>query len=262
MTDFQAICPKGLYMLLACCMLAAACHSPAAREENHLAQQVIDQAIAVHGGSRYEDADIRFRFRDKTYRALLQNGRFQYERSFPLPEDSLQLVHDVLTNEGFFREINGIRQALPDSTADKYANALNSVIYFALLPYRLNDPAVNKTYLGEVRIKGEPYHKIAIDFDQQGGGKDYEDTFVYWIHQQQYTMDYLAYRFHVEGGGIRFRAAYNPRLVGGIRFADYENYQMDPTYPLHLADSLYEAGALKRLSLIELKDIQLSPPSE
>ncbi len=89
--------------------------------------------------------------------------------------------------------------------AEVYSNSVNSVAYFALLPFRLNDAAVNKRYIGTSEIKGEPYFEIEVTFQQKGGGKDHDDVFIYWIHQQHFTMDYLAYSFIVDGGGTRFR---------------------------------------------------------
>lgn len=89
----------------------------------------------------------------------------------------------------------------------KYYNSVNSVHYFAYLPQGLNDKAVQKELLGEVVLKGEPYYKVRVTFAQEGGGNDYEDVFIYWFHKQKFTMDYLAYEFHVDGGGMRFREA-------------------------------------------------------
>jgi hypothetical protein len=64
---------------------------------------------------------------------------------------------------------------LPEEKETAYANSLNSVIYFALLPHGINDDAVNKEYLAETTIKDQPYHKIKITFDPEGGGSDYEE---------------------------------------------------------------------------------------
>lgn len=223
-----------------------------------MAQEVVNQAIEAHGGEAYEHAEIRFRFRDRMYHYRRQGGRFRYERHFTSPGTPDEQVMDVLTNEGFTRRVNGSEVAVVDSMASKYANALNSVIYFALLPYGLNDAAVNKRYLGTTHLKGIPYHKVFVSFEQEGGGEDFEDTFMYWFRTDTYHMAYLAYRFHTEGGGVRFREAYEAREVSGIRFAHYVNYKMDPELPLEWADSLFEAGALDQLSLIETEEVSVS----
>src|SRR5690606_31656644 len=149
---------------------------------------------------------------------------------------------------------------LPDTTATKYANSVNSVHYFVRLPQGLNDKAVNKELLEPESIGGKQYHKIKVTFDQEGGGDDFQDTYLYWIDVETFEVDYLAYDFHVNGGGQRFRKAYNPRMLEGIRFVDYENY-LPPQKGTSLMDigQLFDRGKLKLLSKIELTDITVEP---
>ena len=221
------------------------------------AQSIIDAAIEAHGGALYENVHISFDFRKRHYVLHHEQGVFQYERHF---EDSTGKIRDILNNEGFKRYLND--QDITDTVkkAAAYTRSVNSVAYFVLLPYRLNDPAVIKEYLGETSIKDEPYHKIGVTFQQQGGGEDFEDQFVYWIHQKHHTMDYLAYLYYTDGGGKRFRAPYNQRVIEGIRFTDYENYkEVSDNIPIDQYDSLYQAGALKLLSKIELENIKVQP---
>jgi len=68
-------------------------------------------------------------------------------------------------------------------------------------------------------------------------------------------VDYLAYSYHVNGGGVRFRSAYNSREVDGVRFQDYINYKHDSTTPVEEMDEYYLKGELKELSKIELRNI-------
>ncbi len=123
------------------------------------------------------------------------------------------------------------------------------MIYFALLPHGLNDAAVNKEYLGEAIIKDQPYHKIKVTFDPEGGGSDHEDEFIYWIHQKSNSMDFLGYSFHVNEGGLRFREAYNVRNINGIIFSDYINYEpASNTITLDKLDIAFQNSGLKNLS--------------
>lgn len=216
------------------------------------AQAIVDQAIETHGGKRYERFHLSFDFRDRHYTARRDGGRFAYERAF---SDSTGQVRDVLNNEGFFREVNGRKVPLTDKKRQAYAASVNSVIYFILLPYGLNDEAVQKRYAGEARLEGRPYHKIEVTFRQEGGGKDYTDTFVYWIDQERHTVDYLAYT----NEGLRFRKAVNPRFVNGIRFADYLNYEskLYPQAPVSSLDSLFTAGKLNKLSEIINENVEV-----
>lgn len=221
------------------------------------AQQIVDAAIEKHGGSRYEDSRVSFEFRGRKYIATRQGSKFQYERIFT---DSIGAeVRDVLTHEGFYREVNGRRAALSAKDSSAYANSVNSVIYFALLPYFLNDPAVIKQYAGEATIKGKPYHKVKVTFRQEGGGKDFEDEYLYWFHKDEHTMDYLAYNFLVDGGGARFREAYSLRTSNGIRFADYHNYKPKAdSRNVAEFDALFGNGGLEKVSDIELEHVQVA----
>ena len=145
--------------------------------------------------------------------------------------------------------------------ATKYHRSINAVHYFSILPYGLNDKAVNKTYLGDVDIKGKPYYKIEVTFDKEGGGEDYDDVFVYWINKDTHEADYLAYSYN-EGPkdiGMRFREAYNRREVNGLSFTDYNNYKpTDSLATVYDLDSLFVANKLQLLSKIKLKHITVN----
>lgn len=215
------------------------------------AQEIVDKAIENAGGDNFERARIHFQFREMKYSSSRENGVFELTRTF---EDSLGEVRDVLTNEGFRRYRDGEEEALSDSLKSIYSSSVNSVHYFVQLPFGLNAPAVKKELVGESEIEGQPYYEIRVTFRQEGGGTDHEDEYMYWIHREDYTVDYLAYRFYVNEGGIRFRRAYNPRRIEGLRFVDYENYKLEENWqniPLQELDEMYEAGELPLLSIIE-----------
>ena len=141
--------------------------------------------------------------------------------------------------------------------AVKYTSSVNSVHYFALLPFGLNDAAVNKSSLENVTIKDKLYHKIKVWFSQEGGGEDFEDVFIYWIDTETFKADYIAYSYIEDDGvGIRFREAYNERIVNGLRFVDYNNYKSEEaTMDVIGLDKAFETGHLKLLSKIELENI-------
>jgi hypothetical protein len=221
------------------------------------AQEIIDKSIAASGGENYVTNDISFRFRDIKYTASGPASNRILTRSFQ--EDSLR-IKDIRTPNGFKRYVNDSLVVLSDSLANVYANSINSVHYFAYLPYGLNDAAVNKRYLGKVSLDTTEYYKVEITFDQEGGGEDYDDIYVYWFNSKTYKPEFLAYEFQVNGGGQRFRRAFNERVVGGIRFVDYQNFKnMQLEHPIYDIDKLYESGKLELLSEIKLEDISVNP---
>ncbi len=220
------------------------------------AQYIIDRAIKVSGGSLIDSSSINFNFRDRHYIAKRNKGDFLYGRLTVNLTDS---ILDILTNAGFERFVNNSPVNTPDSMAVKYSSSVNSVHYFSILPYGLNDSAVNKNYLGKVTIKNKLYHKIKITFNEEGGGEDFEDEFIYWVDVKTFKVDYLAYSYAEDDGmGLRFREAYNERYIKGIRFVDYINFKpFDKNARLLSLDSLYEAGGLKELSRIKLDQIKV-----
>jgi hypothetical protein len=219
------------------------------------ARTIIDEAIATHGGQHYNRAVIEWDFRGNHYSVMRDAGNFSYKRTF---EDLNGRTEDILDNDGFTRSVNDVPVQLSDRHRSALANSLNSIIYFATLPFPLNDPAVIKKYLGSSSIKGQSYHKIQVTFKEEGGGKDFRDTFVYWIHKTEHTVDYLAYRYGENRGGSRFREAYNIRTINQIRFADYHNYTADlQTHDLAQYDLLFETGQTEKVSDIILENIQV-----
>ena len=220
------------------------------------AQQIIDKAIAKAGGERYKNAEISFDFRNGTYKSERKGGDFELERI--MPDSTGTQYRDVVNNDGFTRFYKDTVVKLSDSIETVYANSVNSVHYFVQLPFGLNDDAVNKELIGKDTINNKEYYEIKVTFDAEGGGEDHEDVYMYWINTQNYNVDYLAYSFEINEGGLRFRKAYNPRTIEGIRFVDYENYKTDDlSTPLSELDDLYEDRQLELLSKIENKNIEV-----
>ncbi|MEX0996547.1 MAG: DUF6503 family protein [Flavobacteriaceae bacterium] len=218
------------------------------------AQKVIDKTIETAGGNLYENAEVTFTFRNIIYKSVRQNGQYSLQRILP---DTLNTL-DILTNEGFHRLQNGDRVSLPDSLAFRYMESVNSVHYFNQLPYGLNDSAVKKKLLPSASIKAKDYYKVEVTFSEYGGGVDFEDIFIYWISKDDFTVDFLAYQFFTNDGGIRFRESYNPRVIEGIRFVDYKNFRpKEKDVDFYKVDKLYENGELVELSLIETEKINV-----
>lgn len=242
-----------IYLVLLLCV-AVACKS---EEEKPLtAQEIVDKSIEVCGGQLFEDQLVSFDFRDRHYISEMQGKKKTLTRV--LKNDTTD-IKDVRTIDGLQRFVNDTLVTLSDSLANVYANSVNSVHYFSKLPYGLNDPAVQKEKIGEVTINEKAYYKVKVTFEQASGGDDFDDTYIYWINKKTFTPDYLGYSFHVNGGGTRFRVAYNERIIQGIRFVDYENLKpKDSTASIFDADSLYLKGELELLSKIELKNITVS----
>lgn len=242
-------------LLLTACQTAPEQTSP----NGALADAIVDSAISAVGGSRFNDVSIAFDFRDNHFTATRRGGRYVYTRR--QKDDGGNVIIDRLNNEGFTRTVNGREITLPDSLSQAFAQSVNSVHYFVQLPARLNDPAVRKTLIDTVDIKGQRYYKVQVTFEADRGGEDFRDVYLYWFNTENYAMDYLAYTFETGDGGMRFREAINRRQISGITFQDYVNLKPIKPFDQFLAiDSLYQAGGLAKVSQIENKNIQVSAP--
>lgn len=219
------------------------------------AQEIIDKSIDMAGGLYYNTSKVSFSFRDKKYISQVTDGKKELQRI--TNTDSL-IIKDVRTEKLFQRFFNDSLIKISDSIAKRYANSVNSVHYFARLPFGLNDPAVNKEYLGQVKINDQDYYKVKVTFDKNGGGDDFDDIYLYWFHTQSFKPDFLAYEFHTDGGGIRFREAYNERYINGIRFVDYNNFKADnKKVDIYKVAEWFSRDSLELLSKIELKNINV-----
>lgn len=246
----------GLLVLLALAACSSLPEETGSKREGK-AYTLIDKAISAHGGDRYQRMEVMFGFRGIPFSVRQKGGQFTYTQQ---RIDSLgDTILYVLDNAGLVKKKNGEpTEQWEAKEAAKYGETTNSVVYFALLPYGLQSPAVVATYLDSLQIKGNPYHKIQVSFQEEGGGEDFEDVFVYWIHAKSYTIDYLAYEYHTSGGGIRFRDAYRVHTINGVRWQDYINYKpISEGIKLQDLDSLFMQGELKELSTIDLEHIQL-----
>jgi len=216
-------------------------------------ENLFRKALLAHGGKKYDKAHYSFLFREKEY--IFKNDGSKYSYQVTSYKDG-RTRKDVLDNNGFARMENGETLSLTDKKKNSFGNSLNSVIYFATLPHKLKDDAVNKKHLGTKTIKDKEYEVLEITFNQEGGGDDYEDTYYYWINKENNLIDYLAYNYKVNRGGVRFRTAYNTRKVNGIVFQDYVNYKAEVGTPLSDLPNLWEQNELKELSKIVTEQIK------
>ncbi len=223
--------------------------------ENNPSQQIVDESIEAHGGDRFKEVTISFVFRNRAYEIFKSENEFRYIRAF---QDSTGNVRDELTDQGFSRTVNGDAVKLTEERINTFTSSVNSVAYFAYLPYGLNDMAAIKSYEGESEINNKTYDVVRITFKEDGGGEDFDDVFLYWFNQETHLLDYLAYSYNTEGGGVRFREATRRHEIEGLILTDYINYEpLDKNTPLEDMERLFKEGELQVLSEINLENIEV-----
>ena len=259
--------------LLFCCLALAACTSPAAEgpQGDADALALVDRLRDRHGVDALDRAEVTFSFRGTPFAAWRDGSQFRYARQ--LVDDAGRRVEEVVDNAGTHRFVDGAEVELADDEAGRVHTAVNSVVYFALLPYALTDPAVRVRTLGPDSVAGAAYDRLEATFAQEGGGTDWDDRYVYWIRQPDAadagaTLDFLAYSYAPTPGdtsrnetGVRFREVIGTQDAGGVRFQAYRNLTADSIGPRDLErfGALYDAGQTRPVSDVVLDSIRVRP---
>ncbi len=216
------------------------------------ANGIIKRSIAFYGMDKLDGKTIDFDFREKHFTIKLNKGDYFYESTL---KDSLGMVKDQLSNHGFVREQNGLVIALSQKDSIKYAESLNSVVYFALLPLKLKDKAVKAKFLRTVQVKGKEYQQVEVSFGDKDGGSHHDDIFYFWFDAKDSSMDYFAY----SKGGNRFRAIDGLINTDGIYLQNYINLENKRDLKKDLKDYhiLFEQDKLSTLSHITLENLSI-----
>jgi len=217
---------------------------------------LVNNAIQSHGLHELSNKSITFDFRDISYSMYRTDQNYIYTRAFT---DSLgNVIDSVFNSNRIIRHINDSLVNLNEEWSNKYLNSVNSVLYFFQVPFILKDPAAKKLLLDQVNIEGQPYYSLKITFSEENGGEDYEDEYRYWIHTDNYTVDFFAYNYQTEGGGTRFRKALNRREINSLTFQDYINFKPETKFPpLDSLPLYYENGKLEEVSRIINQNITI-----
>lgn len=216
--------------------------------------ELFDLCYTKHGGDKFNKANYQFEFRGNIY-SFQNNGQdYIYEKR---SKDSLgnTTIDRMSNNSSFNRIVNNVEIELTEDDKNKYESSLNSVIYFATLPHKLTDGSVNKEFTDVQMFANNKYNLMKVTFQQEGGGEDFDDEYMYWINSKTNEIDFFAYNYTVNGGGARFRSAFNKRVVDGILFQDYINYEAPKDVPLANLLKLYESDSLIKLSEILTENV-------
>jgi hypothetical protein len=251
-------------LTLAALLLTGGCGGGDSLPPEGTPERVVHDAIEAHGGDRFRSVQLAFVFRGDPFVVVYDEGRFAFERTRPALDEGLPpgaTLVDRMDNEGTTRTVGGTPVPLDPETLHTLETDVNSVVYFAFLPWRLQDPAVRLRDLGETTLNDEPYRKVEVTFETEGGGRDWEDRFIYWFHRETHFLDFMAYRYHTGEGGTRFRQAVNRREVGDLVVQDWLNFTADPDVDdVARYDELYREGSLRAVSRIELEGLRVTPP--
>jgi len=226
---------------------------------------IVDRSIEHHGGARYEASRIELELCSANgcfaIETRTEGGLFEHVVT---GEDGMRVR---ATNDTVERWEGGRQVPVPPGEEARRRRFVSARVYFAFLPYRLNDPGVWKLDHGIVDWEGRPLHKVAVSFGSRAAGGDQgsetgqtSDEYMYWFDPETGEIVYFAYDFVGEPSGVRFRRAINLRRIGGILFFDQENLGLDGEgLDVTQIDPRFVAERLPRISVVELRDIRVTP---
>ena len=245
----------------------AACEPPPPRPQGDAeALALIDRARTHHGSALLDRAEVTFSFRGTPYVVRRDEGAFRYARA---RTDSLgRTVEEVLDNDGVRRLVDGAEQALAPDEAASLAESIDSVVYFALLPASLADPAVRARVLTPDRVGGEDYDRVEVTFARDQGANS-QDRYVYWLRDDG-RIGAFAYAYAPTPGdtartetGTRFRVPIGERRVGGVLFQDWQNLTADslrgPDGPIEAFGDALDNGRTFPVSEVVLDSVAVRP---
>lgn len=249
---------KNLHALSALLTLLAT--SPALAETAKLQRlDIVDRAIAHHGGELYSNSEIELQMCSKSgcsdLRTRVEGGLFDLEAAADMRGDRRRVR---ITNDSVEWDEAGARQTFDADRAQGLRDWVMARVYFTFLPFRLNDESVYKQDLGLESWDGRELHKVKVTFTP-GSSTHAQDEYLYWFDPESARLEQFAYSYATDGGGLRFRRLVRHRRIGGILFFGQENFGTEgPDLSVDLVTPAYAAG-LRHVSTIELRDIKVRP---
>jgi hypothetical protein len=224
--------------------------------------EIVDRSIAFHGKGLYDASVTTMKICSKSgcfhLRSEVDGERFDHtvttlptEGAEPEPERKVRITNTTVEEwiGGEPQDVEGREQKLRDF--------VNARTYFPFLPYRLTDPSVHQKQMEFQTWDERPHYRIKVTFEE-GSSSAANDEYMFWFEPRAGRLQQFAYTFN-EGKGLRFRRLVNFRRVGGILFADQENYGM--TGENLTVDQITPelAKTMEIVSTVRFEDIEVKP---
>jgi hypothetical protein len=247
---------------MAASAVVAALAQPAApaigqRPEKVERLEIVERAIAFHGGELFAGSETEYEICSQSgcfeVRSRVEGGLFDHEVTGRV-KNRTQRVRTTNDRVEWWRD--GEQHEVEPFREQALRNWVMERVYFAFLPYRLDDPSVWKQDLGHETWGGRALHKVKVTFDP-GSSTDSSDEFLYWFDPETGRLEQFAYSYHRDPGGVRFRRLSNFRRVEGILFYDQENFGKDEPGLAVESVTPASAGDLEKVSTVELKNIRV-----
>ncbi|MFP3941178.1 MAG: DUF6503 family protein [Thermoanaerobaculia bacterium] len=224
---------------------------------------IVVQAIEHHGGDLYESTESSFEIASASgaFRVEVRRdgGLYRHVVEGETP-DGLRRV--TVTNDSVEVTVDGEPVRVQEDREQGWRNHVDARVWFPFLPYGLAGDGVYLHDRGLVEWPVEEgagareLREVKVTF-QPGSSSGAEDEYLFWFDLETGRMEQFAYSF---AGGLRFRQAFDFRRVGGILFADNENYGVDGEgYRVDQVTPEFVAEEMELVSTIRLRDVEVEP---
>lgn len=240
--------------------LPAATDEPAAGAQEVL--PIVAKAIEHHGGNLYESTESSFEIASASgaFRVEVRRdgGLYRHVVESETP-DGLRRV--TVTNDAVDVTVDGEPVRVPRRREQGWRDHVDARVWFPFLPYGLAGDGVylHDRGLVEWPVEGggaRELREVKVTF-QPGSSSGAEDEYLFWFEPETGRLEQFAYSF---AGGLRFRRAFDFRRVGGLLFADNENYGVDGEgYRVDQVTPEFVAEEMEHVSTIRLRDIEVEP---
>jgi hypothetical protein len=183
------------------------------------ATDVANQVMQALGGKEAWDSThyLRFTFAGRrTHHWDKWTGRHRVEGQTPEGQKYV-VLHNINTHQGEAwvdgKKVEG--DALKTWLDRAYGAWVNDT-YWLLMPYKLQDPGVNLTYMGTEQLDGNAYDKLHLSFGNVGLTPG--DEYWAWINRDTHLMDRWAYLLQAAPGEQRAAAPTPWRWQGWQKF--------------------------------------------
>lgn len=234
--------------------------APAVRGSDVERVAIVDRAIQHHGGDVYGKSEARLDVCSKSGCFRVETRATEGSLDFEVSGKARGKLREVRSWDGVTTVLeDGEAMAVSPDDLQPYLDWAMARIYFCFLPYRLNDPGVYKQDLGLTTWEGRHLHRIKVTFEP-GSSTDASDEYMYWFDPETARLEYFAYTYDDNGGGLRFRRAINHRRLGGILFFDQENLGTEGAdLSVDAIDAAYVRDQLRYVSTVRFENIKVSP---
>jgi hypothetical protein len=245
-----------------------------ASAEERSVPPIVTRAIEHHGGDLYTSTASSFEIASSsgTFRVEVRRNGGVYEQAVEsVTQEGRRRV--VVTNDSVELLMDGKGRRVSERDAQRWRSHVDARVWFPYLPYGLANDGV---YVHDRGVEEWPVaigpvadeaagaaggtrelHKVKVTF-QPGSSSGAEDEYLFWFDPETGQLEQLAYFF---SGGLRFRVAKSFRRVGGILFADHENYGIDfDEGESRSVDEITPAlvqNEMEHISTIELRNIEV-----